>query len=326
MAIKIKEIKTVAVTGASGFIGQHLVKFLLGKGLKVNVLINQTDLELPVNKYYGSLADEAVLDNLLDNAEVLFHLASALGNRLIAAEEFFHINQKGTKSLMEAARKADIKKVIIFSSAGVYGQSSGLIPLNEEDHLNPKDDYERSKLAGERIALSCSETLDICVIRPGWVYGEGDRRVYKLIKQINSGIFFIAGKGRVKHSPIYVEDLIGMTWDMVVKGINGEIYNAGGDPLSVSDIVEMIADILGKKAKYIRVPMIMVYPFACLMGKIFSLFKREAPLTVAKLAFFLRGKPLDSNKIYSAFGLEQGTSFKDGMSRSIQWYKKENWL
>ena len=322
----------IAVTGAAGFVGSHLVRHLVGRHFKVRAVINRSSLPEDLQNHplveerTGSITDRSAMDHCLEGIDVLFHLATALGNRIITDNEFFNINREGTKTVLDAAVQCGVKKTIHYSSAGVYGKSSGLMVQKEDDPLNPVDVYERSKLAGEEVALSFSQRMDIVVLRPGWVYGEGDRRTFKLIKQINSGLFFIAGSGKINHSPIYVEDLVKASVLAVDKGENGAIYNVGFEMVPVEAMVEAIANSLSKRIFPFKIPIWMVYPPAFLLGKLFGVVGKEAPVSPAKLAFFMRGKPLDSTKLSKDFGFESFTSFAAGIERTVSWYRQNGWL
>ena len=319
--------KLIAITGASGFIGSHLVSFMKNKGFRVRVLINKTDLKRDdIDKFYGSINNKQVIKEILEGVNIVFHLASALGNRIISNEEFLNINKNGTETLLKIAVEQGVEKIVHFSSAGVYGKSSGLIPLKEDDALNPVDIYEKSKLEGEKIALSYTDKLNISLIRPGWAYGGGDRRTFKLIKQINSGLFFIVGKGNKLQSPIYIDDLIEAAYEIALKGGNGEIYNAGGTSIPIKTIVNQIAESLKKKIIPYKMPLFLIYTPTFILEKLFSFFNKEAPLTTSKLAFFIRGKPLNSDKLNNELKIKAETSFSEGIEKAIKWYKKMNWL
>ncbi len=330
--MKLTGKELVGVTGAAGFVGSHLVRYLVSREFKVRVLVHRSPLAEDIRDherietFHGSINDGKGVDKFLKGADILFHLASALGSRVISEAAFFRINREGTDTVMQAAARSGIKKVVHFSSAGVYGKTSGRIPLKEADPCFPVDVYERSKLAGEEAARRYADRLDISVIRPGWVYGEGDRRTFKLIKQIHSGLFFIAGSGRIKHSPIYIGDLVRTALLTAEKGKRGEIYNAGSEVATVEEMVNTIAAVLGKKIFPLKVPMFLVYPPAFCLGKLFTLFGREASLNPAKLAFFLRGKPLDSDKIKTDLKAAFRTPFGEGIKQAVTWYREEGWL
>jgi dihydroflavonol-4-reductase len=319
-------IKEVAVTGASGFIGAHLVEFLLSKGLDVRVLIHHTDLPLNVIRYRGSILDRKGLEKFLAGVDLVFHMAAALGSRGLSRREFYAINRTGVTNVLSSAHKMGVKRIVLYSSAGVYGKTSGLVPLEEGDPLNPVDIYERSKRAGEDAALAFKGKVHWNIIRPGWVYGPGDKRTFKLIRQIDRGPFFIAGKGVIKHSPIYIRDLIRASWEVAQRGPAGEIFNAGGAAVSVEEMVRIIARVLEKNSTSCRMPLWLTLPAAWMCEKLFAMAGKEGPLTTAKLAFFLRGKPLDSSKISRLLGVDFPTGFEEGISRTIEWYRENGWL
>lgn len=322
----------IAVTGAAGFVGGHLVRYLAGKNFKVRAVVNRSPLaddlldHPSVESYTCSITDRTEMTRCFDGIDVVFHLATALGNRIVSDDEFYNINRGGTTNVLNAAFACGVKKVIHFSSAGVYGRSSGFTAQKETDPLNPIDIYERSKQAGEQAALSFSGQLEVVVLRPGWVYGEGDRRTFKLIRQIHSGLFFIAGSGKINHTPIYVGDLVKAAVMSVEKGKSGEIYNVGYEMVPVETMVKTIAAALNKGIIPVKLPIWMVYPPAYLLSRLFAMFGKEAPLSPAKLAFFMRGKPLDSSKIKEEFGIVSHSTFAEGMRRVIDWYRTNQWL
>ncbi len=195
------------VTGASGFIGSHLVATLVREGWAVRALVHRTEIpESPgVQVVHGDVLDFGLLRESLKGTDVLFHLAAALGASRIGRNEFFRINAAGTENVLRAARETGVRKIIHFSSAGVLGAVKKNDIAGEDYPLNPQNVYDRTKLEGERIALRLAqECLDIVIVRPGWAYGPGDRRTFKLIKSINDGRFFLVAKGRGRQTPVYI--------------------------------------------------------------------------------------------------------------------------
>lgn len=314
---------TIAITGASGFIGSRLTHDLLAEGNHVRILVHKSIPENRAEAVQGDIHDFASLQRLLKGVDTLYHLASALGGRRLPKAEYFLINSEGTEQVMRAAVDCGVNRVIHFSSAGVYGNNSGRVPLQEDDPLNPVDSYERSKREGEAIALAFAGRLNLSVIRPGWVYGEGDGRTFKLIRQIACGPFFIAGDGENRHSVIHVSDLIRLARIVAAGGSCGGVYNGGGENLPVKKIVAQIAASLGKRKRYARVPLALVNPAAFICEFFLG---ASAPLDRSKLAFFRRGKPLDMTKVRGEFGFEPEIGFDDGIARAVEWYRKHGWL
>jgi len=323
------ETRTAFVTGASGFIGRKLVKALAERGWKVKVLQHKA----PVSEragfevVQGDITDYEMLRAALKGTDVVFHLAAALGGALIPKEEFFRINDRGTTLLFEAAKAAGVGRIIHFSSAGVLGHVKENRAVDENHPVHPLDVYDISKLMGETTALSFAGGLDVVVVRPGWVYGPGDRRTFKLVKAVAARRFMLVTRGDARQTPVFIDDLVEGTLLCAEKGKNGEIYHlAGGEVLTVREMVEAIADACGTSIPRIHLPLFPVKAAAWGMGGLFKLFGREAPLTPGRLAFFIHPKPLAIEKARRELGYQPQTDFRTGIHRTIHWSRTHAWL
>lgn len=318
------------LTGASGFIGSHLMSEFHQKKWDLGVLSHRRTLP-PTIRYqavHADVTDDAALKKALEGYEIVFHMAAALGGSLIKKSEFFRINVQGTQALFEAAKSAGVKRVIHFSSAGVLGAVKKNEIADETYTRRPLTAYDKSKQQGEDIALDfANQGLQVVVIRPGWVYGPGDRRTFKLIKAIAHKRFLLVAKGRAWQTPIYIKDLIDGILLSADKGKSGEIYHlAGNEVLTVQQMTETIADITESKIFPISLPSIPSKMAAWVMEKGFRLFHKEAPLTPGKLAFFLHPKPLAIHKAQEQLGFSPKTDFYSGMESTVAWYRQHEWL
>lgn len=318
------------ITGASGFIGSRLVEHLVRRGWDVRVLIHNRslDADTQVATVEGDIRDPASLKTAFQDRDILFHLAAALGGSLLDKKEFADINQAGTVNVMNEARSSGIKKVIHFSSAGVLGAVEKKTAAEEDYPPSPKNIYDLTKLEGEKVALKFAfEGMDISIIRPGWVYGPGDKRTFKLITAIAKKRFVLVTKGDIWQTPIFIDDLIEGTLLCAEKGRSGEIYHlAGSEVLSVKKIVDQIAEAAGVKFPSIPFPLFSVKASAFLLEKAFYLFKKEAPLTRGKLAFFIYPKPLSIDKSQKKLGFYPKTDFASGIKKTVQWYREQGWI
>ena len=318
------------ITGASGFIGNHLLQRLIQKNWQVRALFHKRNISLAekCEIVKGDIQDFDLLKDSLQETDVLFHLAAALGSLLIKKEEFFRINALGTKNVLNAAREAGVKRIIHLSSAGVLGSVRKNELADENYPLNPKNIYDETKLDGENIALRFAEKgMDIVVVRPGWIYGPEDRRTFKLIRAIAKKRFILVSKGKTWQTPVYIDDVIQGVLLCLEKGIKGEIYHlAGEEVLTVKEIVETIATTLGEKIPRIRLPLFPTKVAAWKLEKTFLLFKKEAPLTRGKLAFFIHPKPLSIQKAKRELGYAPQTDFETGINQTIAWHKENKWL
>ncbi len=318
------------VTGASGFIGTHLVQELLRQRWDVSVLLHHRPIaeQERIQVFRGDIRDSDILKEALKKTDVLFHLAAALGASLIHKREFFAINAEGTENVFKAARQAGVKRIIHFSSAGVLGSVKENRPAGEDYPLFPQDVYDQTKLEGERIALRhAKEGRHVVVVRPGWVYGPGDRRTFKLIKAIAKKRFILLTQGKVRQTPVHIDDLIRGVLLCTEKANTGAVFHlAGEDVLSVKEIVETIGEVTGTKIFCFPLPLFSVKAAAWKIEKVFSLFGKEAPLTRGKLAFFVHPKPLSIRKAKQDLGYAPQIDFKKGMEATVAWYRTHEWL
>ncbi len=319
-----------AVTGASGFIGRHLVRRLVAEGWDVRLLVHRRSWAWPESCRIaeGDITDPASLRGVLSGADTVFHLAAALGASTLGRKGFERINVLGTVNLLQEARSAGVRRVVHFSSAGVLGRVQPGEVADENTPCRPQDVYDRTKLEGERRALEeAAAGRDVVVVRPGWVYGPEDRRTLKLIRPIARRRFLLVTRGRVLQTPVFIHDLIQGALLCAGKGESGGIYHlAGPEVLTVREIVDTIAAACGTRIPRATLPLFPVRVAAWKLDRAYRLFGREAPLTTGKLAFFIRPKPLSSAKAGRDLGYAPAFDFRTGMSHAVAWYREQGWL
>jgi len=320
----------VCVTGASGFIGRALVKELIKRTHRVAAIVHERSLpeEKLCRVYKGDICDSRILGKALENVDVLYHLAASMGASQVSDREFLRVNKEGTRVVYETAGKAGVKRCVHFSSAGVLGSVKEAHGVTEDYIRNPINIYDRSKLEGENTALDFARRgMDITVVRPGWVYGPGDRRTFKLIRSIAKKKFvFITGE-KTLQTPVYINDLVQGAVLCAGKGRKGEIYQlAGKEILTVKEMAENIADAAGVSFPSFPLPLWFVKMIAFLLENGYKIRSREAPLTMGKLAFFSHSKPLSISKAENELGYSPEWDFRKGIRKTIEWYKAKGWL
>lgn len=318
------------VTGGSGFIGGHLIASLLRRGFKVKALAHCSPLPT-MNKLEavrGDICDRERLERALEGVDILFHLASALGSAVIGPTEFRRINVKGTESILEAARRNGVSRVIHVSSAGVFGAVKRGEVATESSPPKPITIYDRTKLEGERIAISFAQKgMDVVVLRPGWAYGSGDRRTFKLIKAVCTGRFIMVTRGKGLQTPVYIDDLVNGIHLAAEKGNRGGTYHlAGREILTVGEMVRTIASACGKKPSRLFIPLLPAHLVAWFLEAAYTPFRREAPFNRSKLSFFIHSKPLSIEKAKDELGFSPEVDFRGGITRTVAWYRNQGWL
>ncbi|NET54336.1 MAG: NAD-dependent epimerase/dehydratase family protein, partial [Merismopedia sp. SIO2A8] len=145
------------VTGANGFTGSYLTKHLLEKGYEVRVLVrknsdNNALKGLPIEYVYANLADDSPVDGVMQDIDIVHHIAAAWRAENVTKQYFWNVNVGGTKKLLEAAKRANVKRFVHCSTVGVQGDIKNP-PAKEEDPYKPGDYYQESKRDGEILAL-----------------------------------------------------------------------------------------------------------------------------------------------------------------------------
>ncbi len=312
-----------AITGGTGFIGTHLLDALLDRGWKVRLLIHR---RLP--HVEGRIDKPEELKPLCQGAEIVFHLASAMGSAQLRPKEFYQINVEGTRALLQAARIAGVRRVVHVSSAGVLGAVPAGVIADENYPPRPITLYDQTKWRGENEALqAASFGQDVVIARPGWVYGPRDRRTLKLIKAIKKKKFFLVGSGCGRQSPVWVGDLIHGLLRLTQKGEKGRIYHlAGGEILSVKEMAETIAQALHVSLWPWALPVLPVKTGAYFLDFLGKAMRRELPFNLSRLSFFLHSKPLSIERARLELGYSPQVSFAPGISLAIRWYQENGWL
>ncbi|MEW5901181.1 MAG: NAD-dependent epimerase/dehydratase family protein [Acidobacteriota bacterium] len=320
----------VFVTGGSGFIGSHLIETLLARGWSVRALAHRSRLpqEDKIEIIRGDIGDIELLRKGLRGTDIAFHLTAALGSSVIGAAEFRRINALGTETVLEAARLENVRRVVHFSSAGIFGALRQDEIADESHSPNPVSIYDRTKLEGETAALGfAGKGMDVVVVRPGWAYGPRDRRTFKLIKAICAGRFLMAGRGAGRQTPIYIDDLTRGVLLAAEKGKKGQIYHlAAGEILLAREIVEAVAEACGRKIPRLGLPLFLARPAAFVLEKSFVPLRREPPFNRAKLSFFVHSRALSAEKAKRQLGFAPEVDFRQGIAKALDWYRKNGWL
>jgi nucleoside-diphosphate-sugar epimerase len=318
------------VTGASGFIGSHLIRALKAGGWDVRALVHKTPLAgIPgVDSVSGDIGDEAALKTAMAGVDVVFHLAAAVGSVVTDPRAFREVNVGGTEAVFAAARKAGAGRVVHFSSAGVLGAVKPGDTAGEDYPPAPRTLYDRTKFEAEEAARGAAEAgLDVVIVRPGWVYGPGDRRTFKLISAVCRRKLVLVGGAPGRQTPVYVDDLAAGTLLAAEKGRSGTIYHLAGDEiLTAEEMARIVAAACGVAGPRLKLPKRPLLAAAFFLEKAFGLAKKEAPLNRGKLAFFLDPKAMSSARAKSELGYAPATDFRTGAAQAVAWYRENGWL
>lgn len=261
--------KGVLVTGATGFIGSHLIEELLRRGARVRVLARPRTPELSgrlgnlsrevldqVDLCYGDVREPEALATAVRGSVCLFHLAALISipYSYEHPREVLDVNTLGTLNSLLAAREARIERVIVVSSSEVYG-TARYVPIDEEHPLQAQSPYAASKIAAEKLAESFSRTyeLPVTVVRPFNAYGPR-QSLRAVIPAIIAQALFVkrikVGTLTTTRDFTYVQDTVeGLLAVAEWRDASHEVLNLGsGRAVSISEVVERVKVLTGTKA------------------------------------------------------------------------------
>lgn len=327
-------MKNAFVTGASGFTGSYLCKALLEKNYNVKALVrknsNRENLEkLNLQFIEADLANPDSIKRKIKDTDIVFHIAALYRQEGVSKDMFTTVNLEGTRIMLEESIASGVKRFVHCSTVGVQGEISNP-PANENAPYKPGDHYQVSKMAGEKLALSYFNEgkIDGVVVRPVGIYGPGDTRFLKLFKHIYKGNFKMIGKGNVLYHLTFVEDLVqGIILAGETPAASRQIYTiAGNEYLPLTDLVNMIAQILDKPISRIHIPLWPTYTAAFLCEMICRPLGIEPPIYRRRLDFFTKDRAFDISKARKELGYNPKVPLKEGLTRTVQWYKEHGWL
>lgn len=263
--------KTVCVTGSEGFIGSHLVEELLSKGYNVHAIVlynafnsigwlshipNKSSTQLRI--FSGDLRNFHSILRAVRGADVMIHLGALISipHSYESPEMYVDVNVKGTLNVLEAAKEAQLERLLIISSSEVYGTAL-YVPIDEHHPLQAQSPYSASKIGAEKMAEAYIKSfhLPACIVRPFNTYGprQSFRAVIpSIIRQLVKGKLYVElGNLRPTRDFVYVKDLVrALMMLMHADGIKGEVVNvASGKEISIGDLAQKLVQIINPKAK-----------------------------------------------------------------------------
>jgi len=255
----------VTVTGGAGFIGSHLVDFLLKNGFTVNVIDNLSSGRLKnidhnlkntsLHFHNIDLSDYTNQKNLVkivNDSKYVFHLA-ALADIVPSIEKpitYHRANVDGTINILEAARKSNVEKFIYTASSSCYGIPN-IVPTSEKAEIKPEYPYALTKYLGEQYALHWNKLYDLPLIslRLFNVYGPRSRTTGTygavfgvfLAQKINKRSFTVVSDGTQKRDFTFISDIVQGFYQAAESKVNGEIINLGsGGTYSINTLVKLL--------------------------------------------------------------------------------------
>ncbi len=316
----------VLVTGATGFLGRNLCPYLVEQGHRVRALVRPSSdwgflVERGVEIAFGDVQDLISVQAALVGCDAVIHAAGYF--RFWGPQDrYWGVNVVGTRNVVQAAERMGVQRFIHISTVAVIGRPRPGTVIDETYPCQPVDEYQRTKLEGERIVQEAAcRGLPALILRPGAFYGPWGRYAFNRLffEDFLRGLRLQVHGGRRYTFPIFVPDLCRVIEAALSQGRAGEIYNVADRSRSHGEIYEIVARIAGVPAWRINVPAAPMLALAWIWTKLADLIGREPyyPLTLASYVFY--DWKVSSEKAKRELGFEP-TPFEEGVRRTLEWY------
>ncbi len=327
------------VTGATGFLGSHVARVLAAQGADLRLLVRPTsDLrnieDLRAERVLGDLRDPGSIERAVAGCEVVFHVAADYRLWVRDPEQMYRSNVEGTRTLLAAARKQGVRRVVYTSSVATMGFTSNghARRLTDEDSPVSLADmighYKRSKFMAEQVAFEAAQAgADVVVVNPTTPIGERD------VKPTPTGRIVLDFLKR--KFPAYVEtglNLVDATECArghvlaLEKGKAGQRYILGGENLTLKQILDRLAAITGLKSPTVRLP----YVFAFATGVVDEmvtgrLLRREPRATIDAVRMGKKMMFVSSAKAERELGW-QTVPVDEALRRAVAWFRGNGYV
>jgi len=318
----------IFITGASGFIGSHLIERLRQTDHDLFCLVRRTSSirnleDAGVQLIWGDLREKDTLYAGMSGCDYVIHLAGAHTFWEPDSHVYSDINAGGTKNVMECALETGIKKVIHLSDIAVYGKPS-TIPFNEDSVVGPRrfSEYARSKYEGDLISwgLFNKKGLPLIVLYPGVVLGRGNNRpsgdmIRRLVKHRLPAKAFMDSI----HTFVHVRDLVeAIAICTEKKNIIGEHFIIGTHHVSIRELMEMIGSISDAVLPGFTLPDPMVLMLSKILTQIADIIKYPPPMQLSYdlMVTLKEGSVADGTKAQQELGITY-SSIRDALSEEI---------
>jgi len=323
------------VTGATGFVGSHVARALAAQGANLRLLVrpgtNPKNIrDLKADQVSGDLRDPASLETAVSGCDAVFHVAADYRLWVRDPDEMYRVNVEGTRTLLEAARRKHVRRVVYTSSVATMGFTEDGTPADENSPVsldNMIGPYKRSKFMAEQVAIEAARSgIDVVIVNPTTPVGERD------IKPTPTGRIIV--DFLKKKFPAYVDTGLNLVdvdecalghGAALERGRTGERYILGGENLTLKQILDKLGTISGLPSPTVRVP----YVLALATGVVDEIFTgrirgREPRATIDAVRMGRKKMFISSAKAERELGWK-AVPVDAALRRAVAWFQENHY-
>ncbi|HUP90280.1 MAG TPA: NAD-dependent epimerase/dehydratase family protein [Longimicrobiales bacterium] len=326
-------VETLLITGATGFVGSHVLEATRGQGIRIRALVRKPAdaarlTSVGVECIAGSLEDMSAVRDAVAGADAVLHLAAATKARNL--DEYQRANVGGTQAVVEAMLNSSPrpKRLIYLSSLAAAGPAQGGKRVTRDDSPRPLTAYGRTKLAGEKVCEAVGDLVEVGILRAPAVYGPRDRDVYDFFKMAKYGVVMLPS-GPIRHlQMIHVADLArALVMAATGERVSGVYHVAESRSYEMDEMARLVIAAVGKPSRIVHLPPGFIETAAALSEKAAGLLGKSTIFNRDKAREILAPAWLCETELARRdFGFETHIALADGLKQTAQWYRDNKWL
>ena len=325
-------MKTVLVTGATGFLGKYVIEELVQHGYQVRAFGRNSNVgrsleNSSISFFQGDLTKADDVLEACKGMDLVVH-AGALSTVWGPWEDFYLANVLGTKYVLEACRQAGIQRLVYVSSPSIYAAPRDQLGIKESDapEENNLNNYIRSKLASEKLFKDYPDVPSI-ILRPRGLFGIGDTSILPRVINLSQKLGIpLIGDGRQLMDMTCVENVaLAIRLAIEAPEAKGEVYNiTNGEPRAFRDLLEESLTGLGYPIKYRKIPASLLSRIASSLEFIYKTLNLKGEPALTRYTYYLLrySQTLDISKAEKDLGYHPKIRISEGIEQYVQDYRK----